>query len=74
MEYIGTYPAVNDLPMLAASQGINNLLFISGDNEVNVVDVYDDFLHCHNLEYNYDCITLYSTSSHKSDHSARFYS
>ena len=36
-------------------------------DEVNVVDVYDDFLHCHNLEYDYDCIMLYWTSSHKSD-------
>ena len=40
------------------SQGINTVLFICEDNEVNLVDLYDDFLHRHNLEYNYDCITL----------------
>ena len=44
---------------ILVSQRINTLLFICGDNEVNVVDVYDNFLHCHNHEFNYDCMTLY---------------
>ena len=44
---------------ILVSQGINTLFFICGDHEVNVVCVCDDFRHCHNLEYNYDCITLY---------------
>ena len=57
---------------ILVSQGINTLLFICRDHEVNVVDLYDNVLHCHNLEFNYDCITLYWTSSHKLDHSARF--
>ena len=39
---------------ILVSQGINTLLFICRDHEVNVVDVYDNFLHYHNLELNFD--------------------
>ena len=38
---------------ILVSQGINTLLFICRDHEVNVVDMYDNFLlvHWYNLKY-----------------------